>query len=142
MVLKTLFTGQQWRNRHREQTYGHGERGGGGEMYGKSKMETYTTICKIDNQWEFAVCLRELKPGLSNNLEGWDGEGDGTDVQVGGCCSVVQSCLNLCDPWTAAYQVSLSFTISQSLLKLMSILFSVVPFSSCLQSFPGSFLMS
>ena len=26
MVLKNLFTGQQWRNRHREQTYGHGER--------------------------------------------------------------------------------------------------------------------
>ena len=27
----------------------------------------------------------------------------------------------LCDPWTAAYQASLSFTISQSLLKLMSV---------------------
>ena len=26
MVLKNLFTGQQWRNRHREQTYGHGKR--------------------------------------------------------------------------------------------------------------------
>ena len=24
MVLKNLLTGQQWRNRHREQTYGHG----------------------------------------------------------------------------------------------------------------------
>ena len=24
-------------------------------MYGESNMETYTTICKIDNQWEFAV---------------------------------------------------------------------------------------
>ena len=33
MVLKNLFTGQQWRNRHREQTYGHGERGGEGEMW-------------------------------------------------------------------------------------------------------------
>ena len=41
MVLKNLFTGQQWRNRHREQTYGHGERGGEGKMYGKSNMETY-----------------------------------------------------------------------------------------------------
>ena len=28
MVLKNLFTQQQWRNRHREWTYGHGERGG------------------------------------------------------------------------------------------------------------------
>ena len=30
-------------------------------------------------------------------------------------------CPILCDPWTAAHQASLSFTISQSLLKLMSI---------------------
>ena len=45
MVLKTLFAGQQWRNRHREQTYGPGERGGEGEMYGESNMETYITTC-------------------------------------------------------------------------------------------------
>ena len=31
MVLKNLFARQQWRNRHREQTYGHGERGGEAE---------------------------------------------------------------------------------------------------------------
>jgi len=49
-------------------------------------------------------------------------------------------------PWTAARQASLSFTVSQNLLKLTSIesrchptiLSSVVPFSSCLQSFPAS----
>ena len=46
MVLKHLFTGQQWRNRHREQTYGQGERGGEGEMYGESNMETYITYIK------------------------------------------------------------------------------------------------
>ena len=55
-------------------------------------------------------------------------------------------------PRTAARQASLSFTISQSLLKLMSIesvmpsnhLILCRPFSSCLQSFPasGSFPMS
>ena len=50
-----LISGQQWRNRHREQTYGHGERGGEGEMCGESNMETYITICKLDSQWEFAV---------------------------------------------------------------------------------------
>ena len=33
-------------------------------------MATYITICKIDSQWEFAVCLRELKQGLCNNLGG------------------------------------------------------------------------
>ena len=51
MVMKNLFTGQQWRNRYREQTYGHGEREGEGEMYGKSNIETHITICKIDSQW-------------------------------------------------------------------------------------------
>ena len=35
--------------------------------------------------------------------------------------SVAQSCLILCNPWTAARQASLSITNSQSLLKLMSI---------------------
>ena len=77
MVLKNLFTGQQWRNRHREQTYGHGERGGEGEMYGESNMETYITTWKIDSQRGFAVWLRKLRQGLCVNLEGWDGEGMG-----------------------------------------------------------------
>ena len=49
MVLKNLFTGQQWRNRHREWSYGHGKRGAEGELYGKSNMETYITMCKIVN---------------------------------------------------------------------------------------------
>ena len=35
-------------------------------------METYITICKIDSQWEFAIQLRLVKPGLHSNLEGWD----------------------------------------------------------------------
>ena len=68
MLLKNLFTGQQWRNRHRESTYGHGERGGEGEMFGKSNMETYITMCKIDSQREFALWLRKLKQGLCINL--------------------------------------------------------------------------
>ena len=51
-------------NRHSEQTYGHGERGGEGEMYGKSNMETYITICKTDSQSEFAVWFRKHKQGL------------------------------------------------------------------------------
>ena len=52
-------------------------------------------------------------------------------------------------PWTAACQASLSFTISQSLFKLMSIessnqLILCRPFTSCPQSIPasGSFPMS
>ena len=64
--------------------YGHGERGGEGEMYGKSNMEAYITLCKIDGQWEFAVWLRKLKQGLCVNLEGWNGTGDGRKVQKEG----------------------------------------------------------
>ena len=53
---------------------------GEGEVYGESNMEIYITICKIESQWEFAIWLRELKPGLCNNQEGWDGEEDGREV--------------------------------------------------------------
>ena len=66
MVLKNLFAGQQWRNRHGEQTCGHGERGGEGEMYGKSNTETYMTIWKTDSQREFAVWLRKLRGSVSS----------------------------------------------------------------------------
>ena len=72
----------------------HGERGGEGEIYGKSSMETYITICKIDRQWEFALWLRKLKQGLCINLEGWDGAGDGKEIQKGGdiCIPMADSC--------------------------------------------------
>ena len=56
--------------------------------------------------------------------------------------SVAQSCLTLCNPWTAACQVSLSIINSRSLLKLMSIesvrSFNHFILSSHLQSFPAS----
>ena len=55
------------------------------------------------------------------------------------------SCVQLlATSWTAACQASLSITNSRSLPKFMFISSSVVPFSSCLQSFPasGSFQMS
>ena len=57
-------------------------------MYGKSNMEAYITICKIDSQREFAVWLREFKQGLCINLEEWDGEGDGRGI----CIPMVDSC--------------------------------------------------
>ena len=46
------------------------EKEGEGEMYGESNMETYIIMYKIHSQWEFAICLRELKQGLCNNLAG------------------------------------------------------------------------
>ena len=48
-------------------------------MYGKSDTETYITMCKIDSQWEFAVCLRKLKTEALYQLRGvgwgrrWEG---------------------------------------------------------------------
>ena len=84
MVQKNLFTGYQWRNRHREQTYGHGERGGEGEMYGESNIETYIAICKIDSQLVFAAWLRKLKHGLHINLEGGMGQDMGGSFKRGG----------------------------------------------------------
>ena len=62
----------------------------------QSNLEMYITICNIDSQWESTVWLGELKPRLCNNLEGWDGEGGGREVQEEGdigipmadsCCS-------------------------------------------------------
>ena len=63
-------------------------------------MEIYNTICKIGSQRDFAIRLRELKQGLCDNLEGWDGEGDGREVREGGhlggpmadsCSSITQN---------------------------------------------------
>ena len=47
-----------------------------------------------------------------------------TKQQIDGlhcCCSVTMSCPTLATTWTAAHQAPLFFTVSQSLLKLMSI---------------------
>ena len=66
-------------------------------MHGKSNMETYITICRIDSQQEFAVWLRKLKQGLCINLEGWDGEEDGRESQKRGdiCIPMPDSCWGL-----------------------------------------------
>ena len=53
-------------------------------MYGKSNMETYITICKIDSQWEFVLWLRKVKQGFCVNLEEWDEVGYRKEVQKGG----------------------------------------------------------
>ena len=57
-------------------------------------METYISMCKVDGQREFAVWLRKLKQGLCINLEGWDAEEDGREVQKGGdiCIPMADSC--------------------------------------------------
>ena len=73
---------------------------------------------------------------------------EGTLIEAGGRC-VVQMLSNVwhfATPWTATHQASLSFTVSRSLLKFMSIEFSnpiTIPsfatlFFFCFQSFPAS----
>ena len=39
-------------------------------MYGESNINTDITMCKVDGQGKFALCLRKLKPGLCINLGG------------------------------------------------------------------------
>ena len=60
----------------------------------ESNMETHINTGKIDSQWEFAVWLRKLKQGLYINLEGWDRERNGREVQKGGdiCIPMADSC--------------------------------------------------
>lgn len=53
-------------------------------MYGKSNTEADITICKIASQREFAAWLGKLNQGLCINLEGWDGDRDGREVQKQG----------------------------------------------------------
>ena len=86
MVPKNLFTGQQWRNRHREQTYGDGERGGESEMYEKSSMGTYITMCKIDSQQEISIW-----GSVSTQRVGWGGRQ--REAQKGGdiCIPIADS---------------------------------------------------
>ena len=63
-------------------------------MYGKSNIEIYIAIYKIDSQWEFSVWLRKLKQGFCINLKAWDVEGDGKKFQKGGhiCIPMSVSC--------------------------------------------------
>ena len=68
MVLKNLFTWQQWRNRCRKQTYGHGREEDSVRCMERVTWKTYITICKIDSQWEFSVWLRKLNKGSVGKL--------------------------------------------------------------------------
>ena len=122
-------------------------------MYGESNRETYITICKTESQQEFAVWLRKLKQGLWINLEGWDGEGDGREVQKGGdiCISSVQLIRSVVSdslrphesqharpPCASPTPGVHSDSRPSSQWCHPAISSSVIPFSSCLQSLPAS----
>ena len=63
-------------------------------MYGKSNMKTYITIYEIYSQQEFSVWFRKLKQVLCIKLEGWNGVGDGKELQKGVdiCIPMTDSC--------------------------------------------------
>ena len=60
----SLFAGRQWRCRLRGQTCGHRWERRGRDTWREQHRDIHITICKIGRWWEFAVWLREFKPGL------------------------------------------------------------------------------
>ena len=68
------------------QNYGHGCGGkkvGGTEIIAWKhtvQIDNIQTYKHIDSKWEFTLWLGELKPGLCDSLEGWDGEGGGREL--------------------------------------------------------------
>ena len=76
------------------QTYEHGGGGEGeGVMNGERSMETYTPLY-VKHMASRNLLLRELKPGLRDNLERWDGVGGWKEVQEGGdiCIPMADIC--------------------------------------------------
>ena len=60
------------------------------------------------------IWLRELKPGLCNNLEGWGGEGGRREVQEGGdiCKPMADSC------WCMAETIKSNYPLIKNEIKL------------------------
>ena len=96
---------------NREQTYGDG---GGGRNGWEWHGNICATICKLESQWEFAVWLRELKLGLCDNLEEWDGMRGGKEVQEGGdiCKPMADSC------WCMAETIKSNYPLIKNEIKL------------------------
>ena len=77
------------------------------------KLDANELICEMDSQTQRTdLCLS----GGKRVAEGWIGS-----LGLRHACRCVLSHIRLfAIPWTAAHQASLSFTVSQTLLKLMS----------------------
>ena len=71
---------QSHRDIDKEQTCGHSEERRQWDKLTEQHESIYITMCKTDSQWEFAVWLRKLKLGLSDNLEGWSRVEGGREV--------------------------------------------------------------
>ena len=120
------------------------------EVWKKFYLKTFVSEC---TQWfsmgDFLILSQTLKP-----IQEWLGPLRTlrpapylySSVQFSSAQSSLSRVQLFVTPWTAAHQASLSIINSRGLLKLMSIelgfhptiSYSVVSFSSCLQSFPAS----
>ena len=58
-------------------------------MYGKSNMETYITVCKIDSQREFSGMAQETQRGALYQPRGvgWGGTWEGGSTGRGHMCT-------------------------------------------------------
>ena len=82
-VSQDLFAEQQCRRRHREQTYGQGQgEEGEGEISVESSMDAYI-LTYVNSRWRCVEWLREIKWGLCNNLERWEGAEGRRQIQEG-----------------------------------------------------------
>ena len=91
MVLKNLFSGQQWRNRHRELTYGYRE----GEKRGRC-MERVTW--KLTLPYVKYIANENFLCGSGNSNRAlyqgvgwggrWEGDSKGSDI----CVPMADSC--------------------------------------------------
>ena len=91
MVLKSLFTGQQWRNRHREQTYGHG---GGEERVRCMERVTWKLTLPYVKQIANENVTQETQTGTVYQPRGvgwggrWEGGSEGGEI----CIPMADSC--------------------------------------------------
>ena len=91
MILKNLFAGQQWRNRHREQTM---DMGRGEERVRCIQRVTWKVTLPYVKQITKGNLLHQETQTLAlYQPRGVDGEGDG-EVQKGGdiCIPMADSC--------------------------------------------------
>ena len=91
MVQTKLFSGQQWRHRHREQTYGHG--GFGEKERAGCTEEVRKRISPYVIRQPMGICCR-TQTRDQEQPAGGGGEGGGREVQEEGdiCIPMDDSC--------------------------------------------------
>ena len=130
--------------KHQRQCKWRGEKVGGSRGWGGKKLSDCKSLWRLKGNQSYLS-----KGFLKSDWESFYLENGRLHVQFS---SVAQLCPTLCEPTDCVHQASLFITNSQACSDSCpssqwchpAILSSVVPFSSCLQSFPasGSFPMS